>query len=59
MNKRGEALSLILFAVFAASVLGAILYKGRNDGTSMYPQRIYPYQGKMIIGTNEVQEPKW
>jgi hypothetical protein len=58
-KKSGEAISLILFAVFSVTVLGAILFKGRNDGMSMYPERTHPYQGKLIIGTNDVPAPRW
>jgi hypothetical protein len=58
-GRRGEALAIILVLTFAATVIGAILVKGRHDGLSLYPERAYPYQGKLMIGTNEVHEPKW
>lgn len=58
-NKCGEAILLICFAVFAAGVLGICVAKTRHTGTSLYPPAYYPYQGKIMIGTNQAVEPKW
>ena len=59
MKKRGEALLIALFVAFTVSVLGIIVAKTHHEGTSLYPERSYPYQGKIMIGTNQVVEPKW
>lgn len=58
-SRGGFAVVLVAFAVFAAAVIGTLVVKGFRDGSSLYPERAYPYQGRLIIGTNEVHEPKW
>lgn len=58
-TKAGDAILVVLVLTFSAAVIGAICAKTRHEGVSLYPQRCYPYQGKLMIGTNEVHEPKW
>lgn len=58
-NKSGIVIVLILFAVFSAGVIGTMAWKSRHDGASLYPGRCYPYQGPVMIGTNQAPEPKW
>jgi hypothetical protein len=59
LRKSGEATLMILAIVMAVGVIGTIVAKTWDDGTTLYPERDFPYQGKVIVGTNEVHNPQW
>lgn len=58
-KKRGEVVTLLLFAAFTATVVAVLAARGIKEGSNLYPERAYPYQGKLMIGTNEFQHPTW
>jgi hypothetical protein len=58
-DKSGVAILLVVFAIFATGVVGSLAWKSRKEGASLYPSSYYPYQGHVMIGTNQAPEPKW
>jgi len=50
---------MTIMIVFTLCVVGTITFKTRHVGRELYPESAYPYQGKIMIGTNAVPEPKW
>jgi hypothetical protein len=60
VNKRGfEPISMIILTAVTVIVLGVCIVTTRRAGSDLYPAQHYPYQGKVMIGTNEALEPKW
>jgi hypothetical protein len=58
-RKSGEATLMILAIVMAVGVIGTILAKTVKDGTDLYPERDFPYQGKITVHTNVGHNPTW
>jgi hypothetical protein len=55
--KRGEVgIAFILIAAVAALIVACSL---KRDGTQLYPQSSYPYEGPIMVQTNQAPQPAW